>query len=132
VAETLPVEPTTLDNYRTVAEVHVIPRLGGIALADLRAEHVDQLYRELEQLRTFLAATAHERLGRSGNSWQPRGCDAPRCSACASPTSTWTARPMPRKARWLWMTGPSRFSEAGKNARRRSYSTVSASLVGRS
>jgi integrase len=45
----LSVKPTTLDNYRTAAEVHVIPRLGGIALADLRAEHVDQLYRELER-----------------------------------------------------------------------------------
>jgi integrase len=43
------VKPTTRDNYRTAAEVHIIPRLGGLALADLSAEHVDALYRELER-----------------------------------------------------------------------------------
>lgn len=42
-------KPTTLDNYRTAAEIHVIPRLGGVALADLSAELVDRLYRELER-----------------------------------------------------------------------------------
>lgn len=45
----LRVKPTTHDNYRTAAEVHVIPRLGGVALSDLTAEQVDGLYRELEQ-----------------------------------------------------------------------------------
>jgi integrase len=45
----LAVRPTTLDNYRTAAQVHTIPRLGGVALADLTAEHVDALYRELER-----------------------------------------------------------------------------------
>jgi integrase len=45
----LAVKPTTLDNYRTAAEIHVIPRLGGVALADLNAEQVDRLYRELER-----------------------------------------------------------------------------------
>jgi integrase len=45
----LAVKPTTLDNYRTAAQIHTIPRLGGVALADLTAEHVDALYRELER-----------------------------------------------------------------------------------
>ena len=45
----LRVKPTTLDNYRTAAEVHTIPRLGGIALEALSAEDVDGLYRELER-----------------------------------------------------------------------------------
>jgi hypothetical protein len=47
--DSLAVKPTTLDNYRTLAEVHVIPRLGGVALTELSAEQVDALYRELEQ-----------------------------------------------------------------------------------
>jgi integrase len=47
--DSLAVKPTTLDNYRTSAEVHVIPRLGGVALTELTAEQVDALYRELEQ-----------------------------------------------------------------------------------
>jgi integrase len=47
--ESLAVKPTTQDNYRTAAEVHVIPRLGGVALEDLSAEQVDHLYRELER-----------------------------------------------------------------------------------
>jgi integrase len=45
----LRVKPTTLDNYRTAVEVHTIPRVGGIALEALTAEHVDGLYRELER-----------------------------------------------------------------------------------
>jgi integrase len=45
----LAVRPTTLDNYRTSAEIHVIPRLGGVALAELSAEQIDALYRELER-----------------------------------------------------------------------------------
>ena len=45
----LGVKPTSLDNYRVAAEVHVTPRLGGIAISDLTAEQVDGLYRELER-----------------------------------------------------------------------------------
>jgi integrase len=45
----LRLKPTALDNYRVAAEVHVIPRLGGVPLADLTAEQVDGLYRQLEQ-----------------------------------------------------------------------------------
>lgn len=45
----LRVKPTTFDNYRTCAEVHVIPRLGGVRLVELTAEQVDGLYRELER-----------------------------------------------------------------------------------
>lgn len=45
----LRVRPTTLDNYRTCAEIHVIPRLGGVRLAQLTAEQVDGLYRDLEK-----------------------------------------------------------------------------------
>jgi hypothetical protein len=41
--EALAVKPTTLDNYRTAAEIHVIPRLGGVAFADLSAEQVEPL-----------------------------------------------------------------------------------------
>lgn len=44
----LRVKPTAKDNYRVAAEVHVIPRLGGVRLSDLNAEQVDGLYRELE------------------------------------------------------------------------------------
>ncbi|TVR25377.1 MAG: site-specific integrase [Nitriliruptor sp.] len=45
----LRLKPTALDNYRTSVEVHIIPRLGGVALSDLTAEQVDGLYRELER-----------------------------------------------------------------------------------
>lgn len=45
----LAVKPTTADNYRTAVEVHTIPRLGGVALAELTAEQVDGLYRDLER-----------------------------------------------------------------------------------
>lgn len=45
----LQVKATTRDNYRTAAEVHTIPRLGGVALSDLTPEQVDGLYRQLEQ-----------------------------------------------------------------------------------
>lgn len=44
----LRVKPTTFDNYRTCAEIHVIPRLGGVRLGELTAEQVDGLYRDLE------------------------------------------------------------------------------------
>jgi len=44
----LRVKPTTLDNYRVAAEVHTIPRLGGVVLSELSPEHLDDLYRELE------------------------------------------------------------------------------------
>lgn len=40
---------TTRDNYRTQVEVHIVPRLGGVALSDLTAEQVDGLYRQLEK-----------------------------------------------------------------------------------
>lgn len=43
------VKATTLDNYRVCAEAYVIPRLGGVALQQLTAEHLDSLYRELER-----------------------------------------------------------------------------------
>lgn len=45
----LRVKPTTRDNYRTQVEVHIVPRLGGVALCDLTAEQVDGLYRQLEK-----------------------------------------------------------------------------------
>ena len=47
--DSLSVKETTRDNYRTSVEVHVIPRLGGIALSELTAEEVDGLYRTLER-----------------------------------------------------------------------------------
>lgn len=47
--EGLRVRPTTRDNYRTQVEVHIVPRLGGVALSDLTAEQVDRLYRQLEK-----------------------------------------------------------------------------------
>lgn len=43
------VRPTTLAGYRQSAEVYSIPRLGGVALQALTAEHLDGLYRELER-----------------------------------------------------------------------------------
>lgn len=43
------VKPTTLENYRVCAEAYVIPRLGGVALQRLTADHLDTLYRELER-----------------------------------------------------------------------------------
>jgi integrase len=43
------VKPTTLANYRGSAEAYVIPRLGGLPLQALTAEHLDVLYRELER-----------------------------------------------------------------------------------
>jgi hypothetical protein len=54
----LSVKPTTLDNYRTAAEIHVIPRLGGAALADLSAEQVDRLYRDSSGTASAPAAAA--------------------------------------------------------------------------
>ena len=48
-SSSLAVRPTTLDNYRIAAEIHVIPRLGGLALAEIGAEQIDALYRELER-----------------------------------------------------------------------------------
>ena len=45
---TIRVKPTTHDNYRVAAEVHTIPRLGGVKLSALTAHQVDQLYRDLE------------------------------------------------------------------------------------
>ncbi len=42
------VRPTTHDNYRTALLVHAVPRLGGVPLEDLTAEHVNALYRDLE------------------------------------------------------------------------------------
>jgi integrase len=44
----LRVKSTTLDAYRVAIEVHTIPRLGGVRLSELTAEHLDGLYRELE------------------------------------------------------------------------------------
>ncbi|MBW3578521.1 MAG: site-specific integrase [Actinobacteria bacterium] len=43
------VKPTTLENYRTCAEAYAIPRLGGVKLQALTAEHIDALYRDLER-----------------------------------------------------------------------------------
>ncbi len=43
------VKPTTRDNYRVAAEVHTIPRIGGLRLTELAAEDLDRLYRELER-----------------------------------------------------------------------------------
>ncbi len=43
------VRPTTLAGYRQSAEVYAIPRIGGVALQALTAEHLDGLYRELER-----------------------------------------------------------------------------------
>ncbi|MDQ3342192.1 MAG: site-specific integrase [Actinomycetota bacterium] len=43
------VKPTTLAGYRQSARVYAIPRIGGIPLQALTAEHLDGLYRELER-----------------------------------------------------------------------------------
>jgi integrase len=88
----LRVKPTTLDNYRTAAEVHTIPRLGGIALEALSAEHVDGLYRELE------------RHGRAAGTCRTAGvtCKANHCSpdehAGLAPKSVRHVHTMLRKA----------------------------------
>jgi hypothetical protein len=41
------IRPTTFDSYRRQLRLHVIPKLGGIELPQLRADHLDQLYAEL-------------------------------------------------------------------------------------
>lgn len=46
--EGIRVKPTTVANYRTSAESYAIPRIGGLELRSLTAEHLDVLYRELE------------------------------------------------------------------------------------
>jgi integrase len=43
------VKPNTLADYSRSAEAKVIPRLGGVKLQHLTAEHLDGLYRELER-----------------------------------------------------------------------------------
>jgi integrase len=43
------VKPTTLAGYRQSAEVYAIPRIGGVQLQALTAEHLDAMYRELER-----------------------------------------------------------------------------------
>lgn len=39
--------PSTFDSYGRVLKMHVIPTLGHLALQDLSADHLDQLYRRL-------------------------------------------------------------------------------------
>ena len=39
--------PSTWDGYRRVIELHVLPRIGHIALRRLRVEHIESLYSEL-------------------------------------------------------------------------------------
>jgi Phage integrase, N-terminal SAM-like domain/Arm DNA-binding domain len=41
------VRPTTWDSYRRNLEIHVIPRIGQIALQQLAPDHLDDLYAEL-------------------------------------------------------------------------------------
>jgi len=51
-------KPTTLRGYRTAVETHVLPRLGNIALQEIRAPDLDAMYAEL--LRSGLAmSTVH-------------------------------------------------------------------------
>lgn len=47
--EGIRVKPTTVANYRTSAESYAIPRIGGVDLRSVTAEHLDVLYRELER-----------------------------------------------------------------------------------
>jgi hypothetical protein len=48
-AELEGLEPTTLRNYRTSAECHVLPALGSRRLSHLTAEHLDRFYGALVQ-----------------------------------------------------------------------------------
>jgi integrase len=51
-------KPTTLRGYRTAIEAHVLPRLGNIALQEIRASDLDAMYAEL--LRSGLSmSTVH-------------------------------------------------------------------------
>lgn len=40
---------TSLDNWRTNLEVHVAPRLGGLRVSEVTAQHVERLYLDLAQ-----------------------------------------------------------------------------------
>lgn len=88
----LRVKATTLDNYRTCATIHVIPRLGGIRLCDLTAEQVDRLYRDLERhgKKAGPCRTA-------GVTCRQHGCRLERHDGLA-PKSVWHVHVMLRKA----------------------------------
>jgi integrase len=90
--DALAVKPTTQDNYRTAVEVHTIPRLGGVALADLSAEQVDGLYRELEK-RGKAAGPCRT----AGVTCKANGC-APEKHAGLAPKSVRHVHTMLRKA----------------------------------
>ena len=88
----LRLKPTALDNYRTCAEVHVIPRLGGVPLGELTAEQVDGLYRELE-----LHGKRHGKCRTSGVTCKANGCAPDRHDGLA-PKSVRHVHTMLRKA----------------------------------
>jgi integrase len=46
-AKRVSLRPSTWDSYRRVVELHVVPRLGAVALRRLRAQHLEGLYAEL-------------------------------------------------------------------------------------
>ncbi|MDX2007191.1 MAG: tyrosine-type recombinase/integrase [Meiothermus sp.] len=43
------VKPTTLDGYRGIVARHITPRLGGMVVQRLEADHLDSLYRAMHQ-----------------------------------------------------------------------------------
>jgi integrase len=88
----LRVKPTTLDNYRTCAEVHVIPRLGGIRLSELTTEQVDRLYRDLEKHGKKVGPCRT-----AGTTCRQHGCQPDRHDGLA-PKSVWHVHVMLRKA----------------------------------
>jgi integrase len=66
---------TTRDNYRVAAEVHTIPRIGGVRLAELTAEHVDALYRELEAHGKAARTPTGKTCRTAGVTCRDQGCD---------------------------------------------------------
>lgn len=110
----LSVKPTTRDNYRTAAEVHVIPRLGGVALAELSAEQVDRLYRELERY--------GKRAGRCGTAGVTcRATTAPICTMACRRSRSATSTPCSvRRSRTRWTAATSDATSPTSPTRRRS------------
>jgi integrase len=88
----LSVKSTTRDNYRVCAEVHAIPRIGGLRLADLTPEALDQLYRELER-----HGKAADGCRTAGITCQANGCAAEKHEGLA-PRSVRHVHVMLRKA----------------------------------
>ena len=53
-----PLRPTTARSYRAILDAHLIPRLGALRLADLRAEHVEKAMRDIKRDRPHLSAAS--------------------------------------------------------------------------